>query len=47
MSQESNQHGQEEHYVCHEDADTIDEGPVRVLGYTGIQSGVVFNRNLV
>ena len=47
MPQEPNQHGQEEHYVDHEDADTIDEGPVRVLGCTGIHVGVVFNRNLV
>jgi hypothetical protein len=47
VSQKSNQHGQEERCVNHENASGIEEASTRMYDYTGIQNGVVRRFELV
>jgi hypothetical protein len=46
MSQEPDQHGQEEHYVNHENGDRVGEGIVSVCDDAGIHQGIECRFNL-
>lgn len=46
MSQEPNQHSQEEHHVGHENGESIDEAVVSFRDDTGIYQGVECRFNL-
>ena len=47
MSQKPNQHCQEEYYIDHENAKSIDNAPVCMQEYTGTRDGAVCPINLV